>query len=69
MLQVSLSDVKERAELLILHVSRLQKQQQCDLLSVCTVGFHVRSGPDEKEKLRRALFPKVPTVSDLSSFM
>lgn len=60
--------MKERVELLILHVSRLQKQQ-CDLLSVCTVGFHVRSGPDEKEKLRRALFPKVPTVSDLSSFM
>lgn len=41
---------------LILHVSsRSVKICVC----VCIVGFHVRFGPDVKEKLRSALFPKL----------
>lgn len=40
-------------------------QRFCFFFSVRFVRFHVRFGPDEKEKLRSALFPNVPTVSEL----
>lgn len=33
---------------------------------MCVVGFHVHFGPDVKEELRSALFPKAPAVSDVS---
>lgn len=39
---------------LILHVSSSSVK-----ICVCIVGFHVRFGPDVKEKLRSALFPKL----------
>lgn len=39
---------------LILHVSS-SSVKIC--VCVCIVGFHVRFGPDVKEKLRSALFP------------
>ena len=54
----------KRAELLILHVSSLL-QQQCDAPSLSFGGFHVRFGPDEKDELRSALFPKAPAVLDV----
>lgn len=41
---------------LILHVSS-SSVKIC--VCVCIVGFHVRFGPDVKEKLRSALFPKL----------